>query len=330
MQMSKCALLIGDGPTAFSALRSLARSCQVLGVARMTEPLTDDPLIGWADHHGIPVHQLASLADLHRLVEANRPDGVAISSFSRVIPERTLRLSNFVNVHYSPLPRYRGRANVNWALINGETTAAISIHRVDAGLDDGCILYQESLPIGANDTVTSIYERLNAIQERELGRALLRALDGEAGREQDESDATYACARTPDDGQIDWRLTTSRIDRLIRALSPPFPPAFTFLGGRRLQIARAEPRADGPRYDGRIPGRVVGVSRAAGWVDVLTGDGVLRLYEVKDPGGTTVPAANVISSTRMTLGLSRMDLLRRIEALEAKLLALEARGGRGA
>jgi methionyl-tRNA formyltransferase len=264
------------------------------------------------------------LADLKRRIEHIGPDFVVISSFNRILPKNILALSEFINVHYSPLPQYRGRANVNWAIINGEDSAAISIHHVSEGLDDGGILYQELVSIGANDTATSIYARLNAIQERELGPAVHRALAGAAGSSQNQAEATYGCARLPEDGEIDWRQKTIAIDRLIRGLSPPFPGAFTFLNGRRLRVLRAAPRHDAPRYEGRIPGRVVNLSRSEGWVDVLTGDGILRVHDVATDTGVTCAAATLISSTRMSLGLSRLDLLRRVEALEARLVALEA------
>jgi methionyl-tRNA formyltransferase len=89
-------------------------------------------------------------------------------------------------------------------------------------------------------------------------------------------------------------------------------------------IARAEPRKDSPRYEGRVWGRVVDRSRSEGWVDVLTGDGVLRVFEVIPDTAPIAPAAAIIRSTRTTLGLSRLDLLRCIDELERRVAALEA------
>jgi methionyl-tRNA formyltransferase len=322
--MSPRVFLIGDGPTALSALRSLTASCHVGGVIRTGCFPSSDPAEELAKERHIPIYAISSLADLQRLLIEHDPICTAISSFNRMIPPRILKLCKFVNVHYSNLPRYRGRANVNWALINGEGAVGISIHTVGAGLDDGGLLYQELLPIRSDDTATSLYYRLNAIQERELGAAVLRALAGDTGAVQNESHATYCCARTPDDGEIDWRLTTIAIDRFIRALTPPFPGAFTYLAGQKLRVVRATPRERAPHYEGRIPGRVIGLSRPDGWVDVLTGDGILRIHELAmDPGPGGV-ATTFISSTRMSLGLSKLDLLRRVETLETRLLALEA------
>lgn len=317
-------LLLGDGPTTLTALRSLTACCNVVGVLRAAGDTVVDPVRAYAVPHGIPVRPLEQLGELPRIVTELHPDVVVISSFSRILSAEVLGLSRFINVHYSPLPRYRGRANVNWAIINGEPTAAISVHMVRPGLDDGEILYQEEIDISPKDTATTLYERLNAIQERELGAAVLRVVAGDTGRLQDQSAATYGCGRGPDDGEIDWRQPTAAIDRLIRALTPPFPGAFTHLEGLPLRILRAAPAPNPARYEGRVPGRVVGRSRREGWVDVLTGDGVLRLFDVANDTRGETSAASVLLSTRATLGLSKLDLLRRIESLETRLRLLEA------
>ena len=311
-------LLLGDGPTAPAALRSLVETCAVLGVLRASDRSPDLVRL-YAAENAVPLWTLNDPNELQRFVTELQPDVVVISSFNRIISPDVLRLSLFLNVHYSPLPRYRGRANVNWAIINGEDVTAITIHLVAPGLDDGNILFQEYVKIFPTDTAQSLYERLNEIQERELGPAVIRAVEGDPGWPQDHQSATYGCGRLPADGEIDWSKSSSAIDRLIRALSPPFPGAFTYLERRQLIIVRAEPRKAPPRYDGRVPGRIVDRSRSDGWVDVLTGDGILRLFEVIPDSQSITPAAAIIRSTRTTLGLSRLDLLRYIEALEARL-----------
>ena len=317
-------LLLGEGLTARTALRSLIRCCRVVGVIRSSAENEEDPVRVDAAQAGVHFLTLEHLNELWKFIAQAQPAAVVISSFNRILPAEILNLSRFINVHYSPLPRYRGRANVNWALINGEPTAAISIHDVSPWLDSGDILFQEEIPIQPGDTVTSLYCRLNSIQERVLGRVVVDALAGSFGTPQDHNKATYGCARIPDDGEIDWSRSTIDIDRLIRGLSPPFPGAFTHLEGQRLVVVRASPLCDAAYYLGRVPGRVVHRSEAAGWVDALTGDGILRVFEVIPESGGLSPAATLIKSTRATLGLSRLDLLRRINALEKRLAALEA------
>ncbi len=306
---SERVLLIGLGPTTLSALEALAERFDVVGLVR---GLPEDKTVGRARELGVPVYADTKPAALEALVLQLQPDAVVVSSYDRILPGRMLEGRPFVNVHYAPLPRYRGRATVNWALINGEPTAAISVHTLVAGLDAGGILYQGEVPIGERATVTELYEQLNDLQHANLADAVQRRLEGDEGGAQDESHATYACTRVPGDGEIDWSQPTVAIDRLIRALTDPFPGAFTFLDARRLWIRKAEPVPDPPRYEGRIPGRIVGRSRTEGWADVLTGDATLRLWLVQRDGHPIQPASEVITSVKATLGLGLSDLLDRL------------------
>jgi methionyl-tRNA formyltransferase len=313
--------MLGLGPTALSALEAIAERFKVVGVVREAadEPGRRDEVIALASKLGLPVSRDTSLRSVSTLIENLQPDCVVVSSYNRILPPELLSRSRFINVHYAPLPEYRGRANVNWAIINGEKIAGITIHRMVPGLDAGNILFQETIPISGADTVGTLYERLNAIQRRVLGDAVAKLLAGVEGTPQDESRASYCCARLPEDGEIDWRQETSAIDRLIRALAPPYPGAFTWFEGRRLTICAALPVAGAPRFAGRVPGRVVAVSKSEGAVDVLTGDGLLRLYQVQLDGAEPAPAASIIKSVKATLGLRLVDLLKRIEQLEAQI-----------
>lgn len=318
-------LLIGQGPTAPTALQSLIDRCEVIGVVRRAE--AGDAVAALAVAVGIPVSADTSMRGIDRLVNELQPDCVVVSSYDRILGPALLARCPFVNVHYAPLPEYRGRATINWALINGESHVAISIHELVPQLDGGQILFQQQVPIAAADTVTTLYEKLNALQRSKLGETVVRFLSGEPGLIQDGTRATYGCTRLPDDGEIDWTLPTQQIDRLIRALVSPFPGAFTYLNGRRLAVWRATPSLDAPSYVGRIPGRVVGRSKSEGWVDVLTGDGVLRLLEVQydavesERRGLVAPAA-VITSVKTTLGVRTVDLIERIKVLEQHISAL--------
>lgn len=317
----KSVLLFGMGPTAVTALESLAVQCRVIGVIRDAAGEPDAELEGRSAELDVPVLRLRH-AEIGDVIIKEQPDCVIISSYHRILSEHVIRASKFVNVHYSPLPRYRGRANVNWAIINGEREAAITIHRIVPDLDAGNILYQESVEIGQHDTVGHIYSVLNQIQREKLGHTVTRLLDGYEGTPQDESLATYGCARIPADGEIDWSQPTEKIYALIRALSPPYPGAYTYLEARRITLTTARP-VDAPRYVGRVPGRVVARSTKDTFVDVLSGDGVLRIFEATAEDGRVVPASSIITSTRQTLGLRTADLLLRIEKLEKQLAQLD-------
>ena len=318
----KTVLLLGLGPTARTALDALSARFRVAGIVR--DPASASgagQVVGLAHSLGVRVFADTGLAGVEHSIDETSPDCVVVSSYDRILPARVLARSRFVNVHYAPLPQYRGRANVNWAIINGERETAITVHVMAPGLDAGNVLHQQRVPIGPEDTVGDLYERLNEVQRQVLGDVVARHLDGYEGAPQDESGATYGCTRVPDDGQIDWAAPTEQIYALVRALAPPYPGAHTYLEGRRLGVVRAAPLQEAPQYVGRVPGRVVGRSLRTGHVDVLTADGVLRLHELAE-GGVVGPAAGFVESTRQTLGLRTVDLLARIELLEGRLREL--------
>jgi methionyl-tRNA formyltransferase len=320
--MTPRVLLVGLGPTSLSALEGLCADdrLRVVGLVRAGS----DPTTVRAGELGVPVLADATVAGVRAALEHVRPDAVAVSSFHRILPADVVGTCPFVNVHYAPLPRLRGRATVNWAIINGEDRAWISVHRLVPALDSGGLLLQEPVSIGPQDTVTQVYEALDEVQRRSLPDALLAALAGDPGREQDPSRATYGCSRLPEDGQIDWTAPTASADRLIRALAPPYPGAFTWLGLRRMHVVQAVPDPpDAALWEGRVPGRVVAVDRAEGTVDVLTGDGVLRLVRLRPEGERhPVPATQVVSSVKATFGLRTSDLVDQVHTLSGQVQIL--------
>jgi methionyl-tRNA formyltransferase len=319
----KSVLLLGMGGTALTALDSLASRFRVVGVVRPGPKGADhdDDVALRARELEIPMLTDMSISGIEYAISVTRPDCVVCSSYNIILPVRILDKCKFVNVHYAPLPRYRGQTHVNWAIINGEREAGLSIHVMAPIVDAGNILFQKRIGIGPHETAMQVVTNLNEIQRMVLGDTVARYLEGYEGKPQDDSQATYACRRIPSDGEIRWRDTTERIYALVRALSPPYPGAYTYLNMRRIVLLRAAPVVNAPFYVGRIAGRVVARSRDKGFVDVLTGDGVLRIHEVAVEQGVTIPAANVITSTSQTLGLRVADLLARLEELEKLLRA---------
>ncbi|BAZ47952.1 methionyl-tRNA formyltransferase [Nostoc sp. NIES-4103] len=318
-------LLIGIGTTTFSALKSLLAKCNVQGLVRNidAESYADDPVVSLAEQAGIPIFSDTSQKQIKSLILQFQPDCVVVSSYNQILPAELIELSTFINVHYSPLPYYRGRANVNWAIINDEPCAAISIHKISPSLDEGNILFQQLIPIGFNDNVADIYNKLNQIQEEHLQDTVIKTLNGYEGVPQNNAEATYCCTRLPEDGEINWSASTIAIDCLIRALVSPFPGAYTYFQGKKLLVWQAQPVDNAPLYVGRIPGRVIGRSKTEGFVDVLTGDGILRIWEVQFPGEQKTAPANIIKSVKSTLGLSKTDLLNRIQILEKQIIKLQ-------
>jgi methionyl-tRNA formyltransferase len=142
-------LLIGCGPTALSALEGLCESFHVVGLVREPQGACsdDDLMIRRAQLLSVPVYPDPSLRLVERLIAELEPACVVVSSLNLLLPQSLLARCRFTNVPYSPLPRYRGRANVNWAIINGEKVAGITIHAIVPGLDQGPTLFQQLISI---------------------------------------------------------------------------------------------------------------------------------------------------------------------------------------
>jgi methionyl-tRNA formyltransferase len=169
-------------------------------------------------------------------------------------------------------------------------------------VDAGDIVGQRAIDLHPRVTAPELYDAVCDATVELVLEALPGLKAGTAPRiVQDHSQATFFCARTPDDGAIDWAADTLTIDRLIRGLTYPYPGARTTYRGAELAIWEAEPLDPAPLYEGRVPGRPVGFP-GDGAVDVLTGDGVLRVRRVSGPDGP-VAAADVIRSFKATLGL---------------------------
>jgi len=151
------------------------------------------------------------------------------------------------NMHGSLLPRYRGRAPVNWAVLHGETETGATLHEMVEKPDAGRIVDQEAVAILPDDLAVEVFGKVTGAAERVLARSLPGLLDGSAAlRAQDLSRGSYFGGRKPEDGRIDWSRPARRIHDLVRAVAPPYPGAFTEFEGRRLRVLRTRllPRRD--------------------------------------------------------------------------------------
>jgi len=143
------------------------------------------------------------------------------------------------NMHGSLLPKYRGRAPVNWAVLKGERETGATLHEMVAKPDAGRIVGRQAVPIGEDDLAVEVFARVTTAAETLLKRELPKLLDGTAIlAPQDLSQGSYYGGRKPDDGRIDWTQPVRAIHDLVRAVAPPYPGAFTQIGGKRLAILR--------------------------------------------------------------------------------------------
>ncbi len=179
------------------------------------------------------------------------------------------------NMHGSLLPKFRGRAPINWALIEGAKETGMTLHRMIAQADAGPIVDQMSVPIEDADTALTLYRKLVPLAKEILGRQIDRLLVGSATeRDQNEGEATYFGGRTPEDGRIDWDQSSQRICNLVRAVTRPYPGAFSDLKEERLMVWKAIPRTE--EFSDKIrPGRVVSLSPFV----VSTADGEIELVD---------------------------------------------------
>jgi methionyl-tRNA formyltransferase len=242
-------------------------------------------------------------AEAH-MIRQLRPDLIFSFSYRVVIPAAILDLAPLgaFNIHGALLPRYRGRACVNWAVLRGETRTGVTLHHMTARVDEGRIVDQEAVTIDPDDTAHDVFLKMIPAARKMLRRSLPAILEGNArGYEQDESQATYFGRRRPEDGLIDWSKPAREIYNLVRALTHPFPGAFAFLGGRKLLIWSAAPCLS--ERPAAKPGTVLSSSP----LRVSSGDGTLRVERAQWSGEEELkgdelrlPAGAVLSFTPAT------------------------------
>jgi len=204
--------------------------------------------------------------------------------------------------HDSLLPKYRGFSPTVWAMINGESQTGLTLFQMSEGIDEGDIIEQVTIPIGDNEQIASVTQRVTEVCLEMLSRNLRPVLDGTAGRwPQDHSQATFACKRVAADNLIDWSSSTQEIYNLIRACGKPYPGAWTIHGGQTVVIWTAEKPLRQRQFVGRIPGRIVHVCKNQ-HVVILTGDGELELKTVQLADHQPCCAADLFNDLSFTLG----------------------------
>jgi methionyl-tRNA formyltransferase len=209
-------------------------------------------------------------------VHAAAPDFIFSFYYRRMLPAGVLALAKrgAYNMHGSLLPKYRGRAPVNWAVLHGERQTGATLHEMVAKPDAGRIVDQESVPIGPDDTAAEVFGRVSDAAETVLRRSIGPLLAGTARlRANDLAAGSYYGGRRPEDGRIDWTKSAREVHDLVRAVAPPYPGAFC----ERLNIYRTQ------MTEHSAPGRQPGPYRERGEWFALCGDGkVLRLVEVQE------------------------------------------------
>jgi methionyl-tRNA formyltransferase len=236
-----------------------------------------------AEEHGLPMFAPERLdADWVERLRAWQPDFLFSFYYRRLLPAAVLETARrgALNLHGSLLPRYRGRSPVNWVLINGERETGVTLHYMVARADAGDIVAQHRVPIADDDTAYSLYGKQTTAAIELLREMYPRLCAGTAPRiPQDHTRATYCGGRRAADGVIDWARSAREIYDLVRAVTHPYPGAFTGWRGRQLLIWAAQIEASDGRP--RPPGTVVGTDHG---VVVQAGAGRVRAVRVQLAG----------------------------------------------
>jgi methionyl-tRNA formyltransferase len=226
------------------------------------------------------------------------PDLVVVVAFGQILPKQMLERPRLgcINVHPSLLPRYRGAAPLNWAIIRGETMAGVTIMQMDEGMDSGDILLQEETAIDDRETVGELHDRL-AVRGAQLLMETIRMLEAGVVRRipQDPAAATFAPRLRKEDGLIHWEADVRAIVRLIRGLSPS-PGAYTFFDGKILRIFQAVEMDTNTQA---LPG-VVSISESE--LLVNTANGVVSLLDVQLEGRKRMPVREFLRGCRLKPG----------------------------
>lgn len=244
-------MFLGAERVGLACLQSLVESGKnVAGVFTAHDDLKDT-IADWVSFDeysqkaGLPLFKVKSCRrpEVSQQIAELRPDVICVISWSMIIPPTILALAvrGTIAIHYSLLPQRRGGAPLSWALIDGLSSSGITLYYMDEGIDTGDIISQKSFEIAETDTVKDLLDKIVVLAPDMLVQDIDAVLDGKAVRmEQEESKSSQTPRRHPEESRIDWSKSDQELYNFIRALSPPYPSAFTCVGGRKLLIPAAK------------------------------------------------------------------------------------------
>jgi methionyl-tRNA formyltransferase len=275
--------------------------CQPDRPAGRGRELKPGPVKTLALEHGIPVCQPLSLKTPEAQAElaAFQADLMIVAAYGLLLPQAVLETPRLgcINIHASLLPRWRGAAPIQRAILAGDGETGITIMQMDKGLDTGAMLYKAYLPITPTATGASLHDRL-AVLGGDALLAVLNDIDGgtpPTPEAQDGSLATYAAKLSKEEALIDWTSPAAQLARLVRAFNA-WPVVYTSFGGQTLRVWQATASGELAKA---APGTVIRADKAG--VAVATGDGVLLLEVIQLPGGKALPVAELLKAPREAL-----------------------------
>ena len=250
---------------------------------------------------GLPVYQPPKVktGELSAWVRERQPDLALVIAYGRILPRDVLDAPRLgcLNLHASLLPRYRGAAPIQWAIIRGETETGISLMQMDEGLDTGPVFSRHSLTIGPEETAGELAERLAQLAAEVVRSDLARVVSGELQSEPQQHElATYSPPIERAHCKIDWRRSAREVHDLVRGLAPR-PSAFTSVQGKQLRVTRVA-RGKTPL---RLEPAVVGVDGGRVWIG--TGDAPVELLSAQLEGKRELSARDLVNGRVLRAGL---------------------------
>ena len=262
--------------------------------------------------HGVPVYQPRRVREPEcvEYLRSFAPDMIVVVAFGQILTREILELPRYccVNVHASLLPKYRGAAPIQWAILNGETVTGVTTMRMDEGIDTGDMIARTELALAPDETGGSLFDRL-AVAGAALCVETVAAIQAGTATytPQNHAEATYTTMIKKQMGEIDFTKSAREIERLVRGLNP-WPSAYTHLGDKTLKIWKAsvigQDSADEQRADKAVcePGTIIHVSKDS--ITVQTGQGALSLEEVQLEGKKRMDVASFLRGYPMETGIT--------------------------
>lgn len=241
-------------------------------------------------------------------IKEMKPDIIFSFYYRKIISKKILEIppQGALNLHGSLLPRYRGRSPINWVLVNGEKETGVTLHYMTPRPDDGDIVAQAPIAISEDDTALTLFEKAVKVSGELLDEVLPLIEQGKAGRTpQDHSKATYFGGRRPEDGKIDWSKPASEINNLIRAVTHPYPGAFTFKGDEKVFIWQAKKVSCSMEY---APGTVV----SSNPLIVVCGEAGLEIIQAQSDGSILMNGRQVAEELGLVAGTRLGDIGRSV------------------
>ena len=252
--------------------------------------------------HSLPVYTPDSLKgeDFAELLNEINPDLIAVVAYGKILPKNVLDFPKFgcINVHVSLLPKYRGAAPMQRAIIDGESETGVTIMHMAEGIDTGDIIATEAFAIGPEDDFEAIHDRSAEVGAKLLVKTITDLANGTATRTpQDDALATHAAKIEKEDCKIDFSRSAKVLDCAIRGVTP-IPGAFAYLKGKMLKIYKATP------IEGKgTPGEVIALDpKGIGSFTVACGDGALKISGVIPEGKGKMSAGDFIRGRKIDLG----------------------------